>query len=367
MQNMTLTNDFHHIVLNETPLIDVRAPIEFIKGAFKTSVNLPIMNDMERHLVGTCYKEYGNEEATKLGHKLVSGTTREERIKAWSDYLDTYPDTMIYCFRGASRSRISQEWITETTGKKILRLEGGYKAFRNYLMSSIEPQNLTSKPIILGGYTGSGKTLILKQLKNAIDLEGIANHRGSSFGQHLTPQPTQINFENNLAYALIQHHAKGYNHMILEDEGRHIGTNYLPKSLYDYFNDGHLVVIDVPLEERIRITLDEYVIEAQKEYINGLNSTEEGLNAWLSYIQSSISRVKKRLGGDRLREMLELVDEAFRIQLQTGSYQLHERWIELFLKDYYDPMYQYQLDTTTKKIIFRGSTQDVLSYLQDFK
>lgn len=365
MENTPLINDFLSIVLNETPLIDVRAPIEFTKGAFKNSINLPIMNDSERHLVGTCYKEHGNEKATELGHQLVSGQVREARLNAWCDFITAHPDAMIYCFRGGSRSRIAQEWITQATNQPLFRLEGGYKAFRNYLMDALDPSNITSKPIILGGYTGSGKTILLKKLANAIDLEGIANHRGSSFGQHPTPQPPQIQFENDLAYKMIQHHTQGFNHMILEDEGRHIGTSYLPKELYEYFNTGQLVVIEVPLEERIAITLDEYVVQAQKEYIDACGNEEDGLNEWLTYIQQSISRVKKRLGGDRYAEMVNLVDAAFKKQCDTGCLEGHEAWINLFLKDYYDPMYQYQLETTTKPIIFRGNTEDVYAFLKE--
>ncbi|MGL5676261.1 MAG: tRNA 2-selenouridine(34) synthase MnmH [Cellulosilyticaceae bacterium] len=364
MQKTTLTNDFRAIVLNETPLIDVRAPIEYIKGAFIGSVNLPIMNDEERHLVGTCYKEHGNAKATELGYRLVSGSVQEARIEAWKNFMAIHPDALLYCFRGGSRSRISQEWLCEALDRDILRLEGGYKAFRNYLMEALEPENITSKPIILGGYTGSGKTLLLRKLENAIDLEAIANHRGSSFGKHMTPQPTQINFENNLAYKLIQHQAKGYSHMILEDEGRHIGTSYIPKELYAYFNAGGLVVIDVPLETRIQITLEEYVVEAQSEYIQGSPDAQAGLNAWLEYIHSSILRVKKRLGGDRYKELIDLVNVAFDHQVDTGDISKHMAWIEVFLKDYYDPMYQYQLDTTTKDIIFRGSESEVFAYLQ---
>ena len=105
------TSDFKNIVLEDIPLIDVRAPIEFKKGAFINSINLPIMNDEERHLVGICYKEKGNLEAVKLGHELVSGNIKDERIKSWESFINKNPKSMIYCFRGGSRSSISQEWI----------------------------------------------------------------------------------------------------------------------------------------------------------------------------------------------------------------------------------------------------------------
>ena len=365
--NLPTTSDFLNIVLKDIPLIDVRAPIEFEKGAFLGATNLPIMNDEERHQVGICYKEKGNEEATKLGYRLVSGTIKDARIEAWTKHMEANPTCMMYCFRGGSRSRIAQEWIKEETGREIIRLEGGYKAFRNYLLDELEPSALTSKPIILGGYTGSGKTILLKQLENAIDLEGIANHRGSSFGQCVTPQPSQINFENNLAYALIKHKAQGYKYMILEDEGRHIGINFIPKDLAQYFSEGDLVVLEAPIEERVQITLEEYVVHSQAEYIKTYKDEALGLEAWHQYIGQSMARVQKRLGGDRFKQVMDLLERAYQHQLATGSYTGHEEWITFFLSDYYDPMYAYQLKNTTKKVVFHGQAPEVLDYLKSFK
>ena len=362
MTNYT-TDDFKQIVLNNTPLIDVRAPIEYEKGAFPTSINLPIMNNEERHLVGTCYKQNGNAEATRLGYQLVSRQIKEERIAAWTDYIKQHPDTMIYCFRGGSRSRIAQEWICDALGQDILRLEGGYKAFRNYLLDVLNHPKPEVTPLLLTGFTGSGKTLLLKQLEQSIDLEGLANHRGSSFGAHITPQPTQINFENNLAYALIRHQAKGYKHIIIEDEGKHIGHNFIPRPLLEYFHPGDLVLMDVPLDERVQITLQEYVIDAQAEYLNAYGDI--GLSYWFDYISSSITRVQKRLGGDRYQTFYNLFTKAYEEQLMTGSYEPHRQWIYLFLAEYYDPMYAYQLTKTHRKIAFKGNAQDILDYFKD--
>lgn len=357
-------NDFKQIVLEDIPLLDVRAPIEYEKGAFKHSMNLPILTNEERHIIGICYKEEGNASATELGYRLVSGSVKEARLASWVHFFQENPKGMLYCFRGGSRSRIAQEWICEALGREVLRLEGGYKAFRNYLLEALEPTQQTSHPIILGGCTGSGKTHILKQLPHAIDLEGLANHRGSSFGRHRTPQPTQITFENDLAYALIRHQAAGHAYMILEDEGRHVGQNFIPKDLASYFASGDLVVVEVPLEERMRITLKEYVIDAQAEYLETAATTDEGLKAWHTYISDSMKRLKKRLGGDRYVAVSAMVDHAFSHQLATGSYDAHLDWIAVFLRDYYDPMYRYQLEQTTKKIVFQGDTDEVLAYLR---
>lgn len=362
-----LYNNFEKIVLDETPLMDIRAPIEFAKGSFSASKSLPIMDDEERRLIGIKYKNAGNEKATALGYQLVSGDIKKTRLQGWKDFYDAHNDALFYCYRGGSRSRIAQEWMQEEYSLDIPRLEGGYKAFRNYLIDALNPENITMKPLILGGYTGSGKTILLKKLATTVDLEGIANHRGSSFGRHATPQPSQINFENKLAYKLIQNQANGFQHMLLEDEGVHVGSCYLPKPLFQYFDTGNLVLLDVPLDRRTEITLDEYVTEAQKEYIAIAGDYDIGMEQWLEYITSSVTRLKKRLGGDRLKTILTMINDAHEKQLQSGDIELHKVWIHLFLKDYYDPMYQYQIDTNTKEIIFRGNEDEVYEFLKEIK
>lgn len=356
-------NEFKKIVIDKTPLIDVRAPIEYHKGAFLNSINLPLMNDDERHLVGLCYKERGKEEAMLLGHKLVSGDNRDSRINSWISYIEKNPDSLIYCFRGGSRSAITQQWIYESTGIKIPRIEGGYKAFRNYLLGALNPAEQHGTPIILGGYTGAGKTVFLREYDNFIDLENIANHRGSTFGRHIHAQPTQINFENNLAYALIQHKHEKHKYMLLEDEGRHVGKCFIPQDLVDFFNTGILVVLDASLDERIENTINEYVFEAQTEYLEEFGN-ETGLFEWAKYIRSSINKIEKRLGGECHKRLLDTFDSAFKTQIEIGSCKSHEEWIQILLLEYYDPMYYYQIEKKKKDISFQGNKIEVMEYLK---
>lgn len=356
-------NDFEKIVINQIPLIDVRAPIEFEKGAFKNTVNLPLMNNKERHEVGICYKEKGNKEAVELGHELVRGKIKTTRVQAWVSHIQNNPHSLIYCFRGGQRSQIVQEWIKEASGREVLRLDGGYKAFRNYLLEQLEPEAQKSRPILLGGCTGSGKTILLNKLENSIDLEGIANHRGSSFGKKIRPQPTPIQFENNLAYALIKHRHKAYKNMILEDEGRNVGARFLPKPIAGYFNSGDLVVLKVPLEERIQITMDEYVYQSQEEH-SKVYPDGSALDRWADYIRNSIMRIKKRCGEENCRQMLAVFDQAYKKQVETGDFEGHRDWIGMLLGDYYDPMYQYQIEKTSHNIIFQGNTEEVFEFLK---
>lgn len=359
---LTTTNDFKKIVLKQTPLIDVRAPIEYEKGTFPGAVNIPLMDDEQRHLIGIRYKEAGNEKAVELGHELVSGSDKEAKISAWTSFIEDHPETILFCFRGGQRSRISQEWIQEALGREVQRIEGGYKAFRHYLLDGLNPKHQNFHPIRLGGHTGSGKTILLGKLDFSVDLEGIANHRGSSFGNQITPQPSQINFENQLAYKLIQLQDQGYTHLVFEDEGKNIGKCFVPKDFSLHYRQSPLVVIKVPVEERARIILQEYVIDSQKAHIDYYGGSD-GLNLWLDYIIGSINKAKRRLGGDRHANMLHMVNQAFTKQIADQNPDHHLPWIHDFLVNYYDPMYEYQLEGNKEHIVFQGSTDEVYDYL----
>ncbi len=364
MAQLPLSEDFRSIVLNETPLIDVRAPVEFAKGSFPHAVNLPLMDDEERRVVGIRYKEEGNEAAVKLGHSLVNGEVKETRIKAWRDFIEAHPDAKLFCFRGGQRSQIAQQWLHES-GTDIVRLKGGYKAFRNYLMHQTDQSVEAFKPIILGGRTGSGKTILLQEIANAIDLEGLANHRGSSFGREITPQPSQINFENALAYKLIQQLEKGYEHLVFEDEGRGVGRVYLPQSLIDHLSHAPLVILETPEAERVAITFDEYVAQAQQQYAEAF--ADQGFEMWAEDICSAMERIKKRLGGLRYREVTTMFEEAYETQKRTGEIGDHEGWVTYLLKEYYDPMYDYQIDKNAARVVFRGSAEEVKGYLSSYR
>lgn len=350
------------IIATKVPLIDVRAPGEYTAGAIPHAVNLPLMTDEERHLVGRCYKEKGREEALDLGYQLINGKKKSDRLQAWRSYIAGHPDTYLYCSRGGLRSKIAQQWIKEDTGQVVGKLAGGYKAFRSVLLRQLDPAALCSKPTILGGRTGSGKTMLLQKIDNAIDLEAIAHHRGSSFGQHVSPQPSQADFENRLACAMITHGRKGFSSLILEDEGRHIGKRFLPKSLSSYFSSCPLVLLETSFEQRIQIIYDEYVIHLQEQYISSFGS-KNGLQLWLKEMGSGADRIKKRLGAQRHQQLIQLQKQACQHQLQTDDGQNHKSWIRLLLGEYYDPMYDYQLKKRSELIVFRGDFSAVTEYL----
>jgi len=360
--SLPLTDDFRAIVLERRPLIDVRAPIEFEKGAFPTSVNLPLMNNEERHLIGIRYKEAGNEKAVELGHELVQGSVKAARVQAWLDFIKQHPDTYLYCFRGGQRSKITQEWLAEA-GVTLPRLKGGYKAFRNYLMQESERISEEAETIIIGGRTGSGKTLLIHKLDNMIDLEGLANHRGSSFGRYTTPQPQQIDFEDQLAYKLIQHENEGHKQLVIEHESHNIGRVFIPKPVFENLQQGSLIILETPVEERVQITYDEYVISALEQY--KIHHGEDGEQVWFDDMSASLDRIKKRLGSERYHSLKVVLENAFRVQRVSGKLEAHKEWVQALLEEYYDPMYDYQIEKTPIPIIFRGNEASILEFLKN--
>ena len=351
--NLPKFNNFKKIVLEDLPLIDVRAPIEFEKGAFKNAVNLPIMNNKERELVGIRYKNNGNEAATKLGYKLVSDNVKKQRVDAWIDFINQNPNAIIYCFRGGQRSQIAQKWIKER-GVEIARIDGGYKAFRNYLIDTLDNVNKLFTPLRVAGKTGSGKTTILKEFKDFIDLENLANHRGSAFGGFITPQPTQINFENNLAYEVIKK-AQFFNTILFEDESRHIGKNYIPNKFFNYLSNSKIVLLEVDINTRVENIFNDYIINEISNYQNFYQ--ENGYKIWQEKMLLDFMNIQKKLGFKKYQQILDIFNRA------KDNLEVHKEWIEFLLVQYYDPMYDYQLSNKQNSIIFKGNKQEVLEYL----
>ena len=364
--DLPLVDNFEKIAKEKYHLIDTRAPVEYEKGSFPNSINLPLMNNEEREKVGTTYKQNGQEEAIKLGYSLVSGEIKESRVKAWVEFIKANPDTHIFCWRGGMRSEIVQQWIYEASGIKVPKLKGGYKAFRNYLISRSLELAKQKDIYILGGRTGSGKTLILRDIPNSIDLEGIARHRGSAFGRYAEPQPSQISFENALAYAQIEHNSKDYKALVIEDESRNIGQRYIPHELFEIFQKGRVVIVEVPLEKRVDITYDDYVLFAQREYDESYSNGLCEYN-WYDTMLHNFRRIKKRLGSERYKKFIDIFESAWQYQQKTGDASRHKEWIGALLRDYYDPMYDYQIEKKRERIVFRGSSDEVKEYLRGFE
>ncbi|MEE9654748.1 tRNA 2-selenouridine(34) synthase MnmH [Kluyvera ascorbata] len=353
--------DYCAILRAETPIIDVRAPVEFAQGAMPAAVNLPLMNDAERAAVGTCYKRQGPEAALALGHKLVSGQTRQQRIDAWLDACRRAPQGYLCCARGGQRSHITQSWIKEN-GLDYPLIVGGYKALRQAAIKTTE--ELVRHPIVLiGGCTGNGKTPLVRQQPQGIDLEGLAHHRGSSFGRTLTPQFSQATFENHLATALLKGaYQQDKLRWVLEDEGHMIGANHLPECLRDRMAQAPIAVVEDPFELRLERLREEYFTHMHRDFTAAFGE-EKGWEEYSAYLHHGLFAIRRRLGLQRFAELTATLDEALAEQQRSGSTEAHFAWLVPLLNEYYDPMYRYQLEKKASKIVFRGTSEDVVHWL----
>jgi tRNA 2-selenouridine synthase len=299
-------------------IIDVRTPKEFEQGHIPGAYNIPLFTNEERVVIGTLYKQVGRQEAIHKGLEVVGPKMADLVSEAKKHSLNN--TVYVHCWRGGMRSG-SVAWLYELYGFKVFVLKGGYKAYRQFVLSNFQIQS----PIrILGGRTGSGKTHILHQLKEKgqqiIDLERLANHKGSAFGAiGENAQPTQEQFENELVNCLKQ--LRETAPVWFEDESRMIGKNMIPTELWDQMRVAPVIYVDVPFESRIKNLIDDY----------GKFPKEQ--------LEASILKIAKRLGPE---------------QTKLSIAALHNddlRTVCEFCLHYYDKTYDYGLQNREKPII----------------
>ncbi len=270
------------------PVIDVRSPSEFAQGHIPGAINMPLFDDDERARVGTTYKKTGRSHAFDEGLDIV-GPKMSGFVQA-ARKLAPEKNLLVHCWRGGMRSA-SMSWLLETAGFRVSLLTGGYKAYRTYVRENLVAGK---KFIILGGLTGSGKTRWLQDLANkgeaVIDLEKLANHRGSVFGGiGLGMQPTNEQFENDFFRAL---RSFGPDEVIwLEDESRQIGRIFMPEPMHLAMTASPIIRIVVPVDLRVKIILDEYA---------GLDPLK---------LAASVNQISKRLGGLITQQCLDLLEK----------------------------------------------------------
>lgn len=362
-------DDYTELFINDVPLLDVRAPVEFEQGSLPNAINIPLMNDAEREAVGIKYKEQGQDAAILLGAELVGEQLRSERTKQWADHLEKSSKKwggVLFCFRGGLRSQISQQWVFDETGKQYPRVYGGYKAMRRFLIDTIEKVSSEMPFIVIAGRTGSGKTRLLKRFENSIDLEGLANHRGSAFGPTATPQPTQINFENTLAIELLKKQAAGHPFLIIEDEARNVGSIGVPQPLYEAMQNAPIVKLEVSENERNQVSIEEYILESQQGF-NDVYGEEKGFEELSNHLHNSLDKIQKRLGGVRYKQAKQQLQTAIQERQVNGSLEGFIPMVTSLLTEYYDPMYDYQISKKQHRVVFNGSYDDISAYLESYK
>ncbi len=327
------------------PLIDVRAPAEFARGALPGAVNLPLLDDHQRAAVGKTYKAAGRRAAVATGERLVGAAGRRSRVAAWRAFAAPRPEAAIYCWRGGLRSAIAQSWLGEA-GVTRPRIAGGFKALRRFCLETIE-RGASRRFILIGGRTGGGKTRLLRAAAAHIDLEALGNHRGSAFGARATPQPPPVGFENALAVALLGLPADAP--VAIEDEGRTIGRLAIPAALFEAMGRSPIAILEAPIERRIDNIYREYVLAAERPERR---------------LPESLARIERRLGGARYRRIAALMAAAFAAPTPDQGRELHQQWIGRLLRDYYDPMYDYQLKAKADRIVARGDAAELRAYLE---
>ena len=340
-------------------LLDLRSPAEFNKGAFPNAINLPLLTDQERKDVGICYKQSGQEAAILLGEKLVSGKIKTERMEKWCCTINAHPNTLLYCFRGGLRSKIVQSWLA-AEGIEVPIVEGGYKSLRRFSLNTVEQAVNLKKFLVIGGKTGSAKTHLLNKLYHSIDLEGVANHRGSAFGRRVLDQPNQINFENRIASKLLEIGFETANKIFLEDESKAIGSLSVPSLLIHEMKMSPIALIEETIESRITTILDDYIISNHREF--EVLSPEQGSRLFSEFLLTSLSRIRRRLGEENYSEIKALMDQALATEKTIKGREIHWVWIKKLLTNYYDPMYEYQITKKSGRIVFRGCKDEFLNW-----
>lgn len=331
-----------------TLYIDVRSPSEFSTGHIPNAINIPIFSDEERVKVGTLYKQVGVEEAKELGLTIASGKLPEIVRQVRSLYKAGH-SIVLYCWRGGMRSK-SLVTILTLMGLQVSQLSGGYKGYRRYVLDSLLTFKVIPKMIVLSGSTGVGKTSLLKLLhaKNipVIDLEKLANHRGSVFGQiGLGQATTAHSFDAAILTALKELTEAPY--IVVECESKRIGNVYLPECLYQGMKEGIKILVHADIETRISRLIDEYT-----------DLDEENSNA----IILSIKALTKKFGAKKINS---LVSDFTKGQLRSVVHTL--------LVDYYDPLYGYDKSDDNKYSLtvncndLEDASLQIITYLEQLK
>lgn len=295
--------------------IDLRSPVEYEEAHIPGAINIPIFEDEERALIGTIYKEKSPEQAVDEGFSLVAPKLPEiqQRIKKLSKEYNV----VLYCWRGGMRSQsISQ--VLALLGNTHYRLIDGYKSFRQYVLDFFN-EPFPQKIIVLHGLTGVGKTELLDKLKSeglpAIDLEGLAQNRGSVFGHvGMGKAPSQKQFEGWLF--LLCHRFRNQPCLMVECESKRVGNIILPANFFAAMQMGRRILIYDSMENRIKRLIATYTLEENPDN--------------LPRLAKAIERLRQRLGHTKVNHLLQALEERDYLTV-----------VEQLLVDYYDPLYRY--------------------------
>ncbi len=306
-------------------IIDARTPKEFAEGCIPEAVNIPLLSDVERSTVGTLYKMYGQEKAITEGYSIF-----EPKLAFFRNQFSHFPKDQpltVYCARGGMRSQVITSFL-RALGYQAKQVDGGYKAFRKWNLNRLDAFVLRF-PFILHGKTGVGKTRVINRLENSLDLEGLAQHRGSMFGAIGKKPVSQKTFEAKLLQSLEK--LDNTKPIFIEGESRKIGNVVLPNALFKQMSSSRVILLEASIETRVARIIEEYIT---------------GRHSFYPQIRKTIGELKKDLGKkntDRLQE-----------QFDAGEY---EDCFKYILENYYDRKYSHSM----KELVYETvvSTEDI--------
>ncbi|MCT4594673.1 MAG: tRNA 2-selenouridine(34) synthase MnmH [Anaeromicrobium sp.] len=318
---MVKTIDIKDVLkMKDILLIDVRSQVEYEDGTILNAINIPILDNEERAMVGTIYKKECTEKATLMGieygsKKLVS---IYESIKGYSK---EYKNIVFFCYRGGMRSKSVCSFVQMMGIKNVFQLTGGYKSYRNTVVNFLEKNIYDYNFIMIHGLTGVGKTHILEKLhergKSVLDLEKLANNSGSVFGNIMYNEklPTQKNFDAGIFHTLRGLKDKN---VYVESESKRIGNVIILNHIFEKIISDKHILVETNMENRIT--------NIKKDYINGIEDNEQKL-------KDAIEHLRKRLGNVNVNMLIEKIDK-----------KEYDHVIEYLIKNYYDPLYKYSID-----------------------
>ena len=297
--------------LENTIFIDTRSPAEYEDDHIIGAISMPILDDQERHEVGLMYKQISQELAIEKGLEFYS-----KKIPNIVKTIQPHKDKtiVVYCARGGMRSGIIAS-LLESIGMKVYQMEGGYKLFRNYLLEQLNNFKIKPKVYVVHGLTCTGKTDLLKKFSSFLDLEGLAQHRGSLYGAIGLKPNSQKKFENLLLARLRELNDQPY--ILVEGESRRIGNCIMPECLWKAMEAGKNIMITRSLDKRCSAMVKEYFLNPK--------IAEE-----IKEISKGLRRV---ISKENKEKMIQLIED-----------KEYEKAAEILLVKYYDPLYEHTLN-----------------------